>query len=307
MSAVSGELIAASPISEGRIGKSGAGLFRTAVRRFSHDPVAMIALTIFLLIAVFAIFAGLVSEWTGFTPFENHLAEKLSKPGENGYLLGADANGRDILTRLAYAARVSITVAFLATITELLIGLGIGLLAGYAGGWVDSVLMRAVDTLLSIPTLPLLILVSTLYRPGTYTLAFIFAVIFWPGDSRLIRGETLALKSREYVDAARVVGVSPFGIVTRHILPNVLPTMIVLASLTVPSLILAESALSFIGVGIQVPDPSWGNMLAEAQRFYRTDWTYVFFPGFMVFITALSLYLIGDGLRDAFDPKQRNR
>ena len=307
MSMATGELAVNAQSPTGRIPRSQAGLFRTAVRRFSRDRVAMTALTIFVAIALFAIFAGLVSRWTGFTPFENHLEHKLSKPGENGYLLGADANGRDILTRLAYAARVSITVALLATFVQLTIGLGVGLLAGYAGGWVDGFLMRLVDIMLSIPTLPLLILISTLYRPGTYKLALILAVVFWPGDSRLIRGETLALKKREYVDAARVVGVSPIGIVVRHILPNVLPVMIVLASLTVPSLILAESALSFIGVGIQVPDPSWGNMLDEAQRFYRTDWTYVFFPGAMIFITALALYLIGDGLRDAFDPKQRGR
>jgi len=267
----------------------------------------MTALIIFVSVALFAIFANLVSRWTGFTPYENHLAQKLSAPGENGYVLGSDANGRDILTRLAYGARVSITVAFMATLVELTIGLGIGLIAGYAGGWADSILMRLVDVLLSIPTLPLLILIATLYSPGTYTLALIFALIFWPGDSRLIRGEALAIKSREYVDAARVVGVSPVGIVLRHVLPNVVPVMIVLASLTIPSLILVESALSFIGVGIQVPEPSWGNMLDEAQRFYRTNWTYVFFPGFMIFITSLSLYLIGDGLRDAFDPKQSSR
>lgn len=297
---------AATPLDRAQ-GKASRSLFRSAIHRFSRDPVAMTAFTIFLLIVIFALSAGLISNWTGFTPYENHLENKLSKPGENGYLLGADANGRDILTRLAYAGRVSITVAFLATASELLIGLTVGLISGYGNKWVDGILMRLVDVLLSIPTLPLLILISTLYRPGTYTLAFILAIVFWPADSRLIRGETLAIKSREYVEAARVVGVSPFRIVVRHILPNVLPVMIVLASLTIPALILVETSLSFIGVGIQVPDPSWGNMLDEAQRFYRTDWTYVFFPGAMIFITALSLYLIGDGLRDAFDPKQSNR
>jgi peptide/nickel transport system permease protein len=287
--------------------KSSRGLMRTAASRFRRDPVAMMALLIFLLIVIFSLSAGLISDWTGFTPYENHLENKLSKPGENGYVLGADANGRDILTRLAYAGRVSITVAFLATASELLIGLTVGLIAGYLNKWVDSFLMRVVDVLLSIPTLPLLILVSTLYRPGTYTLAFLLALVFWPGDSRLIRGEALVVKNREFVHSARVAGASPFRIVTRHILPNVLPVMIVLASLTIPALILVETSLSFIGVGIQVPEPSWGNMLDEAQRFYRTDWTYVFFPGAMIFICALSLYLIGDGLRDAFDPRQSRR
>jgi peptide/nickel transport system permease protein len=283
------------------------GLFMSAVHRFARDRVAMTALVIFLVIALFALGADLVSRWTGFTPYENHLPEKLSKPGENGYIFGSDANGRDILTRLAYAGRVSIVVALTATFVELTVGLGFGLLSGYAGRWVDAILMRLTDVLLSIPGLPLLILISTLYRPGKYELAVVLAIVFWPADARLLRGETLAVKSREYVMAAKVSGASPVRIATRHVLPNILPTMIVLASLTVPSLILAETALSFIGVGVQVPDPSWGNMLDEAQRFYRTNWTNVFFPGAIIFVSALTLYLIGDGLRDAFDPKRTGR
>jgi peptide/nickel transport system permease protein len=294
-------------LSEGRLLGKSAGLFRRAMRSFRQDKVAMTALAIVVLIAAFALSANLVSQWTGFNPYENHLSEKLSKPRENGYLLGSDANGRDILTRLAYGGRISITVAFLATIAELTIGLTVGLVAGYAGGWVDSLLMRLVDLLLSIPALPLLILVTTLFSPGWVMLAFILAIVSWPGDSRLIRGEAMAIKGREYVDAARVVGVSPAGIVLKYVLPNVLPTMLVLASLTVPSLIIAETSLSFLGVGVQVPTPSWGNMLDDAYRFYRTNWTNVFVPGFVVFLISLALYLVGDGLRDAFDPRQSSR
>lgn len=304
MSGASSSLAAKQSALERSSTQGSRGLMWTAVRRFRRDYLAMIALIVFLLIVIFALSASLISDWTGFTPYENHLSDKLSKPGQNGYVLGADGNGRDILTRLAYAGRVSITVAFLATAAELFIGLTVGLIAGYSNKWIDGILMRLVDMLLSIPTLPLLILISTLYQPGTYTLAFILAIVFWPADSRLIRGEALAIKNREFVQAARVAGASPLRIVTRHILPNVLPVMIVLISLTIPALILAETSLSFVGVGIQVPDPSWGNMLDEAQRFYRTNWTYVFFPGALIFLSALSLYLIGDGLRDAFDPKQ---
>jgi peptide/nickel transport system permease protein len=292
---------------EGRAGAKSAGFFRRAMRSFRRDKVAMVALVIVLLIAVFAICAPLVSRWTGFDPYENHLEHKLSKPGENGYILGSDANGRDVLTRLAYGGRISITVAVLGTIAELTIGLTLGLVAGYAGGWLDGLLMRIVDLMLSIPSLPLLILISTLYSPGWVALAFILALVSWPGDSRLIRGEALSIKRREYVDAAKVVGVRPSGIVLKYVMPNVLPTMLVLASLTIPSLILAESALSFLGVGVQVPTPSWGNMLDDAYRFYRTNWTNVFIPGFIVFMMSLCLYLVGDGLRDAFDPRQNER
>lgn len=282
-------------------------LVRSAFRTFRRNRTAVVALCIFAMIVTFALCAGLVSRWTGFDPYENHLATKLSKPGENGYILGSDANGRDILTRLAYAGRISIAVALIATAFELTLGLGVGLLSGYAGKWVDFTLMRIADVLLSIPTLPLLILVATLYRPGSYTLAILLAVVIWPADARLLRGETLAIKNREFVLSARVAGASPFRIATRHVLPNLLPPLIVLASITIPGLILAETALSFIGVGVQVPTPSWGNMLDEAQRFYRTNWTNVFFPGFFVFVSALTLYLIGDGLRDAVDPRQTRR
>ena len=279
-------------------------LWRAAVRTFTHDYVAMAALAVVTVVVVFVLGAGVVSGWTGFTPYENHLPEKLSQPGENGYRLGSDANGRDLLTRMAYGGRVSLTIALIATVVELTVGLGIGLLAGYRGGWVDSVLMRLVDVMLSIPTLPLLILVATLFTPGKYALALIFGAIYWPGDSRLIRGQTLSLKNREYVEAARVVGNSPARIVLKHILPNTLPVLIVLTSLTIPGIIIAESALSFLGIGVQVPTPSWGNMLDEAARFYRTNPWNVVYPGLIVFVSALSLYLVGDGLRDAFDPKR---
>jgi peptide/nickel transport system permease protein len=307
MSATTTNLADVNVLQPGRAVRKSQGLVRRALGTFARDRVAMTALIVVILLVIFALGAGVVSRLTGFTPQENHLATKLSAPGENGYILGSDANGRDILTRLAYGARISLTVAVLATFFELTIGLGVGLVSGYAGKWVDFVLMRLVDVLLSIPTLPLLILISTLYRPGTYMLALILALVSWPGDSRLLRGEALSLKSREYVDAAKVVGVSPVGIVLRYILPNVMPTMLVLASLTVPALIIAETSLSFLGVGVQVPTPSWGNMLDEAYRFYRTNWTNVFFPGFIVFTASLALYLVGDGLRDALDPKQSPR
>jgi peptide/nickel transport system permease protein len=176
--------VAATPAirAQGRRSVASQSLGRRALRTFLHDRVAMTALFVVTLVVLFVVFAGQVSQWTGFTPYENDLPNKLSQPGENGYRLGSDANGRDILTRLAYGGRSSLTVALLATFVELTIGLGIGLLAGYLGGWVDALLMRLVDVLLSIPTLPLLILVSTLYSPGKYALALIFALIFWPGE-----------------------------------------------------------------------------------------------------------------------------
>jgi peptide/nickel transport system permease protein len=148
-----------------------------------------------------------------------------------------------------------------------------------------------------------LILISTLYKPGIYGLAIFIASVSWAGVSRLIRGEVLSLRNRDYVEAARVVGAPSARILTRHILPNVVPTMVVWASLAIPSLILTEAALSYLGLGVRVPKPSWGNMLEEAQQFYTLNWTNVFFPGFMIFLTVLCVNVAGNGLRDALDPR----
>lgn len=279
------------------------GLYTRAWRRFRSNGVAMSALIALMLIVVFAASAGLISRITGFTPQENHLANKLKPVMTDGYVLGSDGNGRDILTRLAYGGQVSIMIAILATVATFFVGGSVGLLSGYARGWVDSLLMRLVDVLLSIPGLPLLILIASLYSPGPAGLALVLAFVSWPGIARIVRSQVVAIHGREFVDAARTVGASPVRIVLRHILPNILPLMIVYISLVIPGLILAEAGLSFLGIGVQVPTPSWGNMLGDAQQFYRTNSANVVIPGFMIYITSLTMYLVGSGLRDAFDPK----
>lgn len=280
------------------------GLYTRAWRRFRSNGVAMTALVMLSLIVIFVLSAGLISTYiTGFTPYENHLGDKLKPIMTDGYILGSDGNGRDILTRLAYGGRISIMIAVLSAFTTFFLGGAVGLAAGYAGGKLDTTVMRLVDVLLSIPGLPLLILISTLYSPGPAGLALILAFVSWPGIARIVRGEVLALRGREYVDAARTVGASSQRIVLRHILPNILPLMIVYISLVIPGLILAETGLSFLGIGVQVPTPSWGNMLGDSQQFFRTNYANVILPGLMIYLTSLSMYLVGSGLRDAFDPK----
>lgn len=280
------------------------GLYTRAWRRFRKNGTAMTALIVLALICVFVASAGLIStHLTGFTPSENHLADKLKPVMTDGYFLGSDGNGRDVLTRLAYGGRVSIMIAILSGLATFFIGGAFGLLAGYAGGKADAVLMRLVDVLLSIPGLPLLILIASLYSPGPVGLAFVLAAVSWPGIARIIRGQVLELRGREFVDAARSLGASPVRVVLRHILPNILPLMIVYISLTIPGLILAEAGLSFLGIGVQVPTPSWGNMLGDAQQFFRTNIAGVLIPGLMIYITSLSMNLVGNGLRDALDPK----
>jgi peptide/nickel transport system permease protein len=294
---------AALPIAGHGMARDSAGTYRRAWRRFRRDRLAMASLVVVGCIVVFALAAPIVSHLTGFDYAENHLGERLSAPGENGYVLGSDANGRDILTRLAYGGRVSLLVAAFATLAALSLGLGFGLIAGYYGRWVDSLIMRLVDVLLSIPPLPLLILVSTLFSPGVVLFAVIIGAISWPADARLLRGEVLSLRGREYIDAARVVGLPPRSIMLRHLFPNVTPVLLVQASLTVPTVILTESVLSFLGLGIQVPTPSWGNMLQEAEQHYRQHWQNAAIPGLTIYLSALSLYLVGIGLRDALDPR----
>ena len=280
------------------------GFYRRSWRRFRQNKVALVSLAVFAVIVALVLGAGLISaRVTGFDYRENHLADKLKPPMTDGYLLGSDGNGRDILTRLLYGGRVSLLVAFLSTVATLTVGAAVGLVAGYFGRTTDAVLMRLVDVLLSVPSLPLLILIATLYQPGPVGLALILAAVSWPGIARIVRGEALSHRQRDYVDAARVVGATPGRIIARHVLPNVTPIIVVFASLSIPDLIIAESSLSFLGVGVQVPTPSWGNMLGEATRFFRTNASNIVIPGTAIFVTALTLYLVGSGVRDAFDPR----
>jgi peptide/nickel transport system permease protein len=280
------------------------GLYARAWRQFKKNYLAVVGLVLVILTLIFVLSAGAISRWiTGLTPEENNLPAALSRPGENGFILGSDGNGRDILTRLAYGGRVSLLVATLATFSTLIIGALVGAVSGYFGRWVDAVLMRFVDVLLSIPTLSLLILISALYRPGYVALAIFIALVSWTGVARLIRGEVLALRGRDYVESARVAGASNSWIIMRYVLPNVLPTIIAWISLVIPGFILTEAALSFLGLGVRIPTASWGNMIEEARPFYRSNWTNVFFPGLMIYVTVLSINLVGNGLRDALDPR----
>jgi ABC-type dipeptide/oligopeptide/nickel transport system permease subunit len=284
------------------------GFWRDTWRRFRADRGAMFFGVIFVLILIFVLSGPLISRYiTHFNYSENHLAQKLSSPGENGYLLGTDGHGRDVLTRLSYGGRVSLLFALSAMISVLVLGAIVGGCAGFFGGWFDSVAMRFAEVVLAMPLLPLLILISSMYRPPVWQLAMFVGLFSWPGISRLIRGEVMSIRRREYIDAARVTGASNLRLMTRHVFPNVLPIILVWASLSVPSLILLEAILSYLGVGVRPPTPSWGNMLEEAQQFYRTSWWLIFIPGFAIYITVLSMTLTGNGVRDAIDVRLQRK
>jgi peptide/nickel transport system permease protein len=292
--------------------QSAPGLLTMAWQRFRRDKLAMAGTAVLILLIALAASAPLLARHvTGYTPEQIELGGTLKPPGYRSsedvavHWLGTDELGRDVLTRAIYGGRVSLYVSVLAVLISLTVGTVIGAIAGFYGSWVDNVLMRFVDIMLSIPGLFLLILISVVFRPGVTGLAFVIASLSWMGTSRLVRGEFLALKARDFVDAAKIVGVGNSRIIFRHILPNATSPIIVSATLALGGVILTEAALSFLAFGVQPPTPSWGNMLTNAQQYlYRAPYLIVI-PGFFILVTVLSGNLMGNGLRDALDPKMR--
>ncbi len=280
------------------------GYLRQSWRRFQHNKIAVAALVVTILILLFSFGAPLISHFiTHKSMSQQFLLARFKPPLSPGYPLGADNLGRDVLTRLAYGGRVSMMVAIGATLSAFLIGGTLGSIAGYYGKWVDSIIMRFVDIMLSIPALFLLIFINTLFSVGAVVLALVIASVSWMGLSRLIRGEVMSLRTRDYVEAARVVGATDARIIARHMFPNVIPLVIVWSTLAVPVFIIVEASLSYLGLGVQVPTPSWGNMLTDAQSYMTHSWTLAVIPGLMIFFTVLSINLLGNGLRDALDPR----
>ena len=232
------------------------------------------------------------------------IPDKFKQPGEAGYLLGTDQLGRDQFLRLIYGGRVSLTIAYLASVMTVFIGISLGLLAGYYGSAIDDLISWVINTLSAIPPLFLLLIASAVWEPSTEVLVVVLAALGWVGTSRLVRGEVLSLKERDYVLAARALGASDYRILSSHILPNVFSIVMVTMTIIAGNLILIESGLSYLGVGIQPPTPTWGNMLTDSRSYFVTGVHLVFTPGIMIMITVLCFYLVGDGLRDALDPRR---
>ncbi len=274
--------------------------------RLRANRIGMAAGILILVFAVIAILAPVFSlVLTHYQPQTINLDQTFLKPGWP-HLLGTDELGRDTLTRLIWGARVTLGVAFLTVALALTVGTTVGMIAGYYGGWIDDVLMRFVDMVLAIPAIFLFILMSILFKPNPVTLAMIVASVGWGTVARLVRGEVLSVKQRDFVLATRSIGARDARLMVRHLLPNVLPVLIVAASLGVGQIILIEAALDFLGLGIQPPTPSWGNMLTNAQSyFFRSGWL-VALPGITIFVTVLASNLFGNAVRDAFDPRLKS-
>ncbi len=277
------------------------GWSREVVNKFTKNRLAVAGALILFVILMATLLAPFI---TPFHPAEQNLLNRLQSPSWS-HPFGTDEYGRDILSRVLYGARVSLLVGFSSVAGALFIGTFIGALAGYYGGWLDNVLMRVVDLFNSFPSIFLLITIVTLLEPNLSNIVAVFILLGWTGTARLVRGEFLKLKEEDFVWAARSIGMSDMRIMFLHMLPNAVAPIIVAATLGVGGVILAESGLSFLGLGIQPPIPSWGNMLQGAQSLsvlVLAPW-YPLFPGLMILVTVLAFNFIGDGLRDAFDPK----
>lgn len=286
----------------------GRSVWALAWRRLRRDRMAMISLGVIVLIILLAIGAPLVAAVTGHPPNQQYRntglsPEGLPMPPSSKFWLGTDDLGRDILVRIAYGARISLLVGVVATGITVVTGAVVGLIAGFFGGWIDSVLARLIDVILSLPFILLAIALVSITGPSLTVTILVIGFFSWAAVARIVRGQVFSIREREYIQAARVIGVRPWRIMFVEILPNVMAPVIVYASLLVPVVIVTQATLSYLGLGLAPPTADWGGMLSDAQGYYTTSWWFIIFPGLALVITTLAFNLFGDSVRDAFDPR----
>nr|WP_280769739.1 ABC transporter permease [Salipaludibacillus daqingensis] len=268
-----------------------------------------VGLFIVLVVFIVGIFADQLAP---FGVNEQNYANMLAPPswaegGTSEHFLGTDNLGRDILSRIIYGTTISLLVGIFSVVVAGVLGMAAGLFSGYYGGWLDTITMRLVDAFLSIPNILFILVILSVLNPGILTLIFAIGVTNWVIYARLIRGEVLSVKEREYVKAAKSIGTKNMTIIRRHILPNVFSTFIVISTLSVATTIILEASLSFLGMGVQPPDVSWGYMLADGRDYLATNWWLATFPGLAITITVLGIIFLGDWLRDVLDPRSQGR
>ncbi|MDA8172635.1 MAG: ABC transporter permease [Nitrospiraceae bacterium] len=268
-------------------------------RRFKKNSLAVMGAAVVLALVLAAVLAPLISPYT---PTQIDIDHVIAPPSWR-HPFGTDELGRDVLSRMIWGSRISLSVGFIAMGIAVLIGILVGSIAGFYGGKVDSVLMRFVDIMLSFPTFILILAVIAIIPPSIFTIMAVIGVTGWMDVARLVRAEFLTLKQRDFVLASKSAGANSFRLIFREILPNALSPVFVAATLGVAGAILTESALSFLGIGVQPPTPSWGNILAAGKDNIETAWWLSFYPGLAILITVLSYNLVGEGLRDALDPR----
>jgi ABC-type dipeptide/oligopeptide/nickel transport system permease subunit len=276
--------------------------------RLRRDRVSMAAAFVILLLVLMAIFAPLLAKLIGHGPYFQDRTRGLTPsgiPGSPGKdaLLGYDSVGRDILVRIIYGARVSLFIGVVSTSIALLIGVTMGMFAGYFGGKVDMILSGLMDVVLSFPFLLTALTLVAIFNPSIYVSIAIIAFFGWVYIARIVRGQVLSLREKEFIEAARSLGASDLRIMFADVLPNLVAPIIVYSTLLIPTNILAEASLSFLGLGVKPPTATWGQMLSESQEWYTIAWWYMLYPGVALLITVLAFNLLGDGLRDALDPR----
>ena len=288
-----------------------------AWRRLKTNRASVTALIFLAVLFFIAIFAPLLAPYSyrdqfrgveksppSFSPPVKLIDNEPDGGPRKVFYLGTDIQARDVYSRMLYGARVSLMVGFVATAISLLVGISLGLISGYFGGWIDACIMRLADTVFAFPSVLLAVAITSVFDKPSLAVVFLaLGIVGWTGLSRVVRSQTLSLKTLDYVQAARALGASPARILFMHILPNCMGPIVVVATLSVGGNILGEAGLSFLGLGVQEPYPSWGAMLADAREYYRDAWWLGVFPGLAIVTTVLAFNLFGDGLRDALDPR----
>lgn len=274
----------------------------TQWRTWRRKPIGLASFLFIVLLVLLAIFAPLLQTHD---PVQNSLTSVLTAPSA-AHWFGTDPNGRDVYSRLIAGARISVTIGFLAVFISVPLGVAVGLMSGYFGGAMDFAIQRVTDAIMSIPGLILLLAIVSVLDPSIFSITFAMSIFIVPTTIRVVRGEVLVSKEREYVQAARAIGAQPVRLMTRHILPNVMAPILIIASVTVGQAILIESALGFLGFGVPPPDPTWGNMLSGANRRYMAEAPWIIAaPGLAITLTVLAFNMFGDALRDVLDPRLR--
>ena len=281
-------------------------LWWDAWRRLKRDRAAIAGIVIVFLLVIVAISAPLLAPHDpikGYSEGMSDFGEPL--PASERFPLGTDHLGRDVLSRLIWGARISLFIGITSNLLAVLIAVPVGSIAAYVGGWVEAVLMRFTDVVMAFPMLLLAIALSAVLKPGLGTVIIVIAFVYWSYLARIIYGKALSVRNMEFVMAARAVGVPSFRILVTHILPHLMSECLVYATLGVAQTVLTEASMSYLGIGVRVPTPSWGGMIAEGQTYYRAAPWLILYPGLALMLTVLAFNLLGDGLRDALDPRSR--
>lgn len=283
-------------------------VLQSFLRFVKKNPAGFIGILLVLLTVSCALF----SQWIApFDPTKASLSSRLSPPswaddtGKSVFLLGADQVGRDLLSRIIYGAKISLMVGFFGVLISMIIGTILGLISGYFGKWMDDLIMRVADIQLAFPFILFAIVIMSVLGTGIWKIILILGLTYWVGFARLIRGQVISLKEQEYIQAAKAIGGTQFRIIRKHILPNVMSSILVLGTMYIAEFILLEASLTFLGLGVDPTVPSWGGMLADSRNYVTTAWWTATFPGIAIMLTVLGFNLLGDWLRDKFDPNMK--